>query len=206
MPESVEAHFLHTVPLDESGKLGCQIVRLHPLAQLVHECKAVVFVVVTVAADLLVQLLRRLDLCKVFLEFSHHRQSAHTGFGFCRLLLDDLRFPTHIDRGHRPLDGQCSPFKVDGVPLEPQHLATAQENYKKKMADNAVIPLYQKYYKRYAARVRVRQIEEPDFRKWKYQTMAKRDECSDGKITLSEFEEWLEASFPNRKKRMRLEL
>ena len=30
----------------------------------------------------------------------------------------------------------------------------AQGNYKKKMADNAAIPLYQKYYKRYAARVR----------------------------------------------------
>lgn len=41
----------------------------------------------------------------------------------------------------------------------------AQENYKKKMADNATIPLYQKYYKRYAARVRVRQIKESDFKK-----------------------------------------
>ena len=76
-----------------------------------------------------------------------------------------------------------------------------KENYKKKMADNAAIPLYQKYYKRYAARVRVRQIKEPDFKKWKYQAMTKRDECTDGKITLSEFEEWLEAGFPNRKKK-----
>ena len=75
------------------------------------------------------------------------------------------------------------------------------ENYKKKMADNASIPLYQKYYKRYAARVKVRQIKETDFKKWKYQAMTKRDECSDGKITLSEFEEWLESSFPNRKKK-----
>ena len=38
-----------------------------------------------------------------------------------------------------------------------QELA-AQENYKKKMADNAVIPLYHQYYKRYAARVCVKQI------------------------------------------------
>lgn len=81
-----------------------------------------------------------------------------------------------------------------------QELA-AQENYKKKMADNAAIPLYQKYYKRYAARVKVRQIKEADFKKWKYQAMTKRDECSDAKITLSEFEEWLESSFPNRKKK-----
>lgn len=77
----------------------------------------------------------------------------------------------------------------------------AQENYKQKMADNAAIGLYQKYYKRYAARVRVRQIKEPDFKKWKYQAKTKRDECSDGKITLAEFEEWLEGSFPNRKKK-----
>lgn len=81
-----------------------------------------------------------------------------------------------------------------------QELA-AQENYKKKMADNTAIPLYQKYYKRYAVRVHVRQIKELDFKKWKYQAMTNRDECSDGKITLSEFEVWLEASFPNQKKR-----
>lgn len=77
----------------------------------------------------------------------------------------------------------------------------AQENYKKKMADNAAIPLYQKYYKRYVARVRVRQIKEPDFKEWKYQAITKCAECSDGKITLAEFEEWLEGSFPNNKKK-----
>ena len=85
MPEIVEAHFLHAVPLDEGGKLRGQVIGLHPLAQLIYEYKAVVFIVVAVAADLLVQLLRRLDLCKIFLESSHQRQGAHTGFGFCRL-------------------------------------------------------------------------------------------------------------------------
>ena len=62
MPEIVEAHFFHAVPLDKGGELRGQIIGLHPLAQLVHEDEAVVFVVVAVAADLLVQLLRRLDL------------------------------------------------------------------------------------------------------------------------------------------------
>ena len=38
------------------------------------------------------------------------------------------------------------------------------------------------------------------FKKWKYQALTKRDECSDGKITIDEYEAWLEASFPNRKK------
>ena len=90
---------------------------------------------------------------------------------------------------------------AEGETRNCQELA-AQENYKKKMADNAAIPLYQKYYKRYAARVRVRQIKEYDFKKWKYQAMTKRDECTDGKITLTEFEAWLEASFPNRKRKI----
>ena len=89
---------------------------------------------------------------------------------------------------------------ADGETRSCQELA-AQENYKKKMADNAAIPLYQKYYKRYAARVRSRQIKEPDFKKWKYEAMTKRNECTDKKITVAEYEDWLEGSFPNRKKK-----
>ena len=79
-----------------------------------------------------------------------------------------------------------------------QELA-AIENYKAKIADNKAIPIYNKYYKRYAARVKVRQIKEDEFKKWKYQAMSKRDECSDGKITPEEFIEWMELAFPNRK-------
>ena len=78
----------------------------------------------------------------------------------------------------------------------------AQENYKQKNAGNEALPIYSKYYKRYAARVRVNQIKEADFKKWKYAALTKRDECSDGKITIEEFIEWLEASFPNRKKKV----
>ncbi len=89
---------------------------------------------------------------------------------------------------------------AEGETRNCQDLA-AQENYKKKMADNAAIPMYQKYYKRYSARVRVKQIKEDAFKKWKYQAITKRGECSDGIITLAEFEQWLESSFPNRKKK-----
>lgn len=89
---------------------------------------------------------------------------------------------------------------AEGETRNCQDLA-AQENYKKKMADNAAIPMYQKYYKRYSARVRVKQIKEDAFKKWKYQAITKRDECTDGIITLAEFEQWLENSFPNRKKK-----
>ena len=76
MPEIVEAHFLHAVPLDKCRELGGQVIGPHPLAQLIYEYEAVVFVVVAIATDLLVQLLRRLDLRKVFLESSHQRQSC----------------------------------------------------------------------------------------------------------------------------------
>lgn len=81
-----------------------------------------------------------------------------------------------------------------------QELA-AQENYKAKIADNPALPIYSKYYKRYAARVRARQIKEADFKKWKFQALSKRDECSDGKITTDEYIEWLESCFPNRTKK-----
>ncbi len=79
-----------------------------------------------------------------------------------------------------------------------QELA-AIENYKAKIADNKAIPIYNKYYKRYAARVKVRQIKEADFKRWRYKAMEMRDKCSDGLISVEELTEWMEASFPNRK-------
>lgn len=89
---------------------------------------------------------------------------------------------------------------ADGETRSCQELA-AQENYKQKVADNAALPIYNKYYKRYAARVNVRQIKEDEFKKWKYAALIKRDECSDGLITPQEFTDWLEQCFPNRKRK-----
>ena len=81
-----------------------------------------------------------------------------------------------------------------------QELA-AQENYKKRMEADEALPIYNKYYKRYSARVKVRQIKEADFKRWRYEAMQKRDACSRGEITPEELVEWMEAAFPNRKKR-----
>jgi hypothetical protein len=86
---------------------------------------------------------------------------------------------------------------AEGQTRSCQDLA-AQENYKAKAAENPALPIYSKYYKRYAARVRSRQIKEADFKKWKFQALAKRDECSDGKITVEEYVAWMEGCFPNR--------
>lgn len=79
-----------------------------------------------------------------------------------------------------------------------QELA-AQEKYKAKVAENPALPIYSKYYKRYAARVRSRQLKEKDFKQWKYQAMSMRDKCSDGELTPEEYIEWMESCFPNRK-------
>lgn len=79
-----------------------------------------------------------------------------------------------------------------------QELA-AMENYKAKIADNKALPVYNKYYKRYAARVKVNQIKEADFKKWKYQALTMRDECTEGKISVEEYTQWMEDYFPNRK-------
>lgn len=77
----------------------------------------------------------------------------------------------------------------------------AEENYKMKMAENQAIPIYRKYYRRYSARVKVNQIKKDDFKKWKYEALVKRDECSAGDITPEKYIDWLEGCFPNRKRK-----
>ena len=77
----------------------------------------------------------------------------------------------------------------------------AEENYKMKMAEDKALPIYRKYYRRYSARVKVNQIKEADFKRWKYEALVKRDECSAGKITTEEYIDWLESCFPNRKRK-----
>ena len=77
----------------------------------------------------------------------------------------------------------------------------ALENYKKKMADNAAIKIYNKYYKRYSARVKAHTILEDDFKKWKYEAMTKRNECMDGKLTEEDFINWMDSCFPNRNRK-----
>ncbi len=87
---------------------------------------------------------------------------------------------------------------AEGETRNCQELAAA-ENYKSRIADNKAIPIYNKYYKRYAARVRVKQIKEDAFKKWKYQAISLRDDCTEGKISVEEYIQWMEDSFPNRK-------
>ena len=77
-------------------------------------------------------------------------------------------------------------FIATSVPVEIdscQKLAALDE-YKRKNANNEAKKVYDKYYKRYSARLKVFQIKEKDFKQWQYKAITMRDECIEGKITL----------------------
>lgn len=78
----------------------------------------------------------------------------------------------------------------------------ALENYKLKNADNEAKKIYDKYYKRYSARLKVNQIKEKDFKQWKYTAVTMREDCNDNKISLQEYINWNEAQFLNRAKKV----
>lgn len=77
----------------------------------------------------------------------------------------------------------------------------AAEKYKEKNSNNQALKIYNKYYKRYHARLKVKQIKEPDFYSWKYKTLIMRADCEDGNVTPEEYEAWNEEYFPNRTKK-----
>ena len=84
-----------------------------------------------------------------------------------------------------------------------QQLA-AQETYLEKLKDNDgrnPLSVYQKYYKRYFARVQAGSLKRDKFKQWQYEAVQKRDDCLSGNLTLDAFTEWLEESMPNRRKR-----
>ncbi|MBD5169560.1 MAG: hypothetical protein HDT20_05520 [Oscillibacter sp.] len=83
-----------------------------------------------------------------------------------------------------------------------QQLA-AQETYQNKLKGNGgrnALNIYQKYYKRYFARVQTGSLKKEKFKQWQYEAVQKRDACLDEKLTLEEFAGWLEDSMPNRAK------
>ena len=139
-----------------------------------------------------------------FMIFKYEFRALHEilELEFTKMLEQDIRFRKckrcgryFIMKGN--YDTNYCDRVAEGQKRSCQELA-AQENYKAKAAENPALPVYSRYYKRYAARVRSRQIKEDDFRKWKYKALEKRDECSDGKITVEEYIAWMESCFPNR--------
>ena len=88
MPEIVKAHPAQAVAFQNFRECRGQIIGSHPLAQFVHKYKAIVFIVVAVAADLLIEFLRLFHLQKVFPEAADQRQGTQTGLGLGRLLFN----------------------------------------------------------------------------------------------------------------------
>lgn len=66
-------------------------------------------------------------------------------------------------------------------------------------AFHAVLQLYNRYYKRYAARARAGSITANSFKKWKYEAVVKRDQCTEGSLSLEEFDRWMNGYFPKKK-------
>lgn len=96
--------------------------------------------------------------------------------------------------------GACCNRIADGEHRTCQQLA-AQETYLEKLKDNDgknPLSIYQKYYKRYFARVQSGALKRDKFKLWQYEAVQKRDECLKGNLTLDEFWQWLETSMPNR--------
>ena len=84
-----------------------------------------------------------------------------------------------------------------------QQLA-AQEAYQKKLSGNDgnnPLSVYQKYYKRYFARVKAGSLKKDAFKQWQYEAVTKRGACLDGELSLDELIAWMEGSFPNRVKK-----
>ena len=136
-------------------------------------------------------------------EYAFHSVADILELEFTKLLEHQVRFRKcgrcgryFIMKGN--YDTRYCDRVAEGTNRTCQDLA-AQENYQKKHEDNHAIHIYSKYYKRYSARVRVKQIREDDFKQWKYQAITKRDECSEGKITVEEYIDWMESSFVNGK-------
>ena len=77
----------------------------------------------------------------------------------------------------------------------------ASEKYKSKMANNQALKIYNKYYKRYMARVKVNQLKEEKFLDWQYESLSMRDACEREVITVKEYIDFNESFFPNRKKK-----
>jgi len=75
-----------------------------------------------------------------------------------------------------------------------QALAAAR-NYKSKVDDSTAMQLYNRFYKKYHARVKVGTLKPGAFKDWKYEAVVMRDRCLDPKdkgVDLAGFEAWLE--------------
>lgn len=110
----------------KARKLSGEIVRVHPFAQLVHEHISIKGIVIAVAADFFVDLLRLFDLAEVFRKTAYKGECAQAGFCLGGVLLQVHELSVKIHRGDGAADGDGAMFKIDGIPFLSQHFTTPQ--------------------------------------------------------------------------------
>lgn len=70
-----------------------------------------------------------------------------------------------------------------------------------KVNSTDALKYFNKYYKRYIARVKPGTIKQKDFDKWLRAALSKRMDCEQGKLPVQDFADWMYDSFKNTKKR-----
>lgn len=120
---------------------------------------------------------------------------------FTKMLEHGIRFKKCKNCGrYFILKGNYKTDYCDRVPAgETQSCQTiaSLRNYREKVSGNAAWQLYNKYYKRYHARMKAGNIPQDTFKQWQYKATAMRDNCAEGKVSAGEFDAWLYGSFPN---------
>ena len=66
----------------------------------------------------------------------------------------------------------------------------ATAKYAQKVKNNPALALFNRAYKRYHARMKVRSVKPDAFKKWQYEAVVMREKCLNGEITAGEFEAW----------------
>ena len=153
------------------------------------------------------------------LEAAYHYPSFVAAYFDCSTVRDmlDLEFSKLLEEGVQfQKCGRCGRYFLSkgdyhgqycdriapGESRTCQQLA-AQEAYQSKLKENDgqnALNIYQKYYKRYFARVTSGSLKKEKFRQWQYEAVQKRDGCLNGELSLGELIDWLDGSMPNRKR------
>ena len=121
-------------------------------------------------------------LALIFYEFSRPDQNPGTGIHQAageRCAVPQVPAVREIFHCEGELHPRYCDRIAEGETRNCQELA-AQENFKKKAVDRPALGVYDRYYRRYAARKKVRQIKEDEFKKWRYEAMRLRDDCEAG--------------------------
>ena len=68
----------------------------------------------------------------------------------------------------------------------------AMLRYERKIAENPVLEVHKKTYRRFHSRTRAKKMTQNEFMRWSEEAAKKRDECLAGELPFEEFVAWLE--------------